>query len=190
MTYPDELITAAERFVFISHEVEKADVIFVPGGRSMAPAEMAAMLYAKGLAPLILPSGFESKVDSSTRGSYPSEWAAMYERLLQLGVPAHSILKENQATYTYQNALFSRQVLEQQGICISRAILVCKPVHSHRCYHYYGSCFTQADIRVCHCKDEVTQANWARSEKGIRSVFDEIVRIGKYQGELLMPFVE
>ena len=36
--------------------------------------------------------------------------------LVQNKVPKEAILKENQATYTYENAIYSRQVADEMGL--------------------------------------------------------------------------
>ncbi len=46
-------------FIFVSDEPQEADIVFLPGGSNPLPPEMAATLYKRGYAPLLLPSGFE-----------------------------------------------------------------------------------------------------------------------------------
>lgn len=44
-------------FIFVEHEPQPSDIIFVPGGPYPEAARRAAWLYQKGYAPYILPSG-------------------------------------------------------------------------------------------------------------------------------------
>ena len=48
-------------FIFVEHEPEQADIIFIPGGDQGALAVTAARLYKAGYAPYVLPSGRFSK---------------------------------------------------------------------------------------------------------------------------------
>lgn len=187
MRLPESAVSAITDFIFLAHPLKKADILFVPGGPGLEPAFKAAALYHEGMAPLILPSGLKSKVDDTTRGAYASEFEAIRHTLMSLGVPEKSILKEDRATYTYQNALFSREVLDARGLSIARAILVTKPVHARRAYMYYQSCFPDADLLACPCAHPITKENWFASREGIEAVFAEISRIGAYQGDLFLP---
>ena len=189
MPFPKEMIQSISEFLFVSHPPKKGDVLFAPGGSSVEPARKAAELYHRGFAPLILPSGRFSKVDATTCGDFETEWAAMRHKLISLSVPKEAILKEDRATFTYENALFSKAVLDAAGINISVAILCCKPVHARRALHYYQSCFVNAEICVCPCFDTITKENWFKSKEGIDRVFREIAGIGAYQGELLQPYI-
>lgn len=185
MPFPKEMIESIRDFIFISHPLKQGDVLFVPGGSSLEPAKKAAELYHLGFAPLVLPSGRFSKLDATTCGDFETEWAAMRQELISLGVPESAILKEDRATFTYENALFSKAVLAAEGVKVHNAILCCKPVHARRALNYYQSCFPETDICVCPCFDPVTEQNWFKSKEGIEKVFREISGIGAYQGELL-----
>ena len=56
----------------------------------------------------------------------------MKDVLMQNGVPEEAILKEDQATYTYENAIYSRQVTDREYLDIKKAILCCKSCHARR----------------------------------------------------------
>jgi len=58
MTYPFDQIT---NFIFLETELNHADLILIPGGSHPQLMERAAELFHEGLAPLILPSGGETK---------------------------------------------------------------------------------------------------------------------------------
>ena len=60
-------------FIFIEHEVEAADVIFIPGGPCGEIALHAAELYHQGYAPLLIPSGKHSILDPVYRGAQSPE---------------------------------------------------------------------------------------------------------------------
>ena len=115
----EEFLKQIEDFMFIEDKPEKADVIFVPGNGYPQMAEKAAELYRNGFAPKILPSGrysitagrFTGVLDKKECycGTYKTEWDFLKDVLMQNGVPEEAILKEDQATYTYENAIYSRR---------------------------------------------------------------------------------
>lgn len=183
-------------FIFAEHKPEKADVIFVPGNRYPYMAECAAKLYREGFAPLVLPSGKYSITDGFFTGvldcqeiysgSYATEWEFLRDVLQKNGVPGHAILKEDQATYTYENALFSKKVLEAAGVTVNKAILCCKNYHARRALMYYQTVFPDTCFLVVpSCVDGITKENWKDSEAGIDAVMGEMTRIVK-QFSLMM----
>lgn len=69
-----------------------------------------AELYHQGIAPTILITGG----DLSLFGSGPTEPAAMKAWAVRLGVPAASILTDDRARTTYENALGTKRLLGEQ----------------------------------------------------------------------------
>ena len=57
-----KLIDEITDFIFLENPLEKADVIFIPGDARPEHTEEAARLYARGYAPLLVPSGRFAKV--------------------------------------------------------------------------------------------------------------------------------
>lgn len=87
----------------------------------------AAMLYHQGKAPVILLSG--GSIDWMETGeSSPAE--DMAQLLENLGVPRDALWLEEQSLNTYENALYSRQILEQNGI--ESILLVTSALHMPR----------------------------------------------------------
>ncbi len=177
-----------EDFIFMEDTPVPSDVIFVPGNGFPQMAEKAAELYKAGFAPCVLPSGrysvtvghFGGVLSSRERycGPYETEWEFLRDVLVKNGVEEERILREDQATYTWQNALFSRKVCDHAGLEIKKALLCCKNVHSRRAYMYYRHAFPEAEIRVIPCcTDGITKENWRQSEEGIRAVLGEAQRI-------------
>lgn len=79
---------------------------FVPGSEEGALAVRAAELWRAGLAPVILPSGKYAKLTGHLKEhkEYASEWEYLKAGLMEQGVPERAIWKEDQATFTYENA--------------------------------------------------------------------------------------
>ena len=182
------LVQSLTRFVFRSDEPVSSDIIFIPGNGHAEPSETAAGLYRSGFAPWILPSGrwcagssrfMGQESGRPVRGDFETEWAFMRAVLLENAVPEQAILREDQARFTYQNAIASRRAADSAGIRVRRALLCCMPVHAQRSFLYYQALFPEADIRVCPARGcQITSENWFLSEEGIDSVLNEIERCG------------
>ena len=176
-------------FIFLEDAPAPVDVIFIPGNGHALPSELAAQLYTSGYAPYILPSGRYAIGTSGFagqksglriyEGEFDTEWAFMRRILIENGVPEHAILREDEATYTYQNAIFSRKRTDEMGLTISRAIICCMPVHARRARMYYETLYPDAELLVCPAKGaDVTRDNWTQSESGIDTVLGEMERCG------------
>lgn len=191
MTGRHDLIRDVTDFVFLRDEPQRAQVIFVPGASFDGHTRMAADLYNRGYAPLILPSGrFAKRKGKFGDGTYPSEWAYMRQILLSLGVPEEAILREDQATFTWENALFSRKVLDDRRMIVEKAILCCRPFHARRALLYYQTAFPETEFFVCPASEPgFDRDDWFLSAKGRDRVFSEVEKMGSQvrpQAEMLL----
>ena len=188
-------------FVFAEHKLEQADIIFIPGSGHPQLAEEAARLYHQGWAPWILPSGrysittgkFSGVLDKQEcyQGSYETEWDFLSQVLQEKGVPGAAILKEDRATYTYENAIYSRQVTDGMGLEIKKAILCSKPYHARRCLLYYQLLYPDTRFMVYPIKDsKIQRDNWSLTEEGTRLVFGELERMGTQFHEIMREMRE
>lgn len=197
-------VDSITRFIFVEDEPQKSDVIFLPGAIYAGHAERAAELYKAGMAPFILPSGkYGIKAgktkpvperDARYRGEYATEWEFMRRVLKDNGVPEEAILREDHATFTWENALLSRKVTDAMGMKIEKALLCCKPFHAARCLVYYQAAFPEAEIRVCPARNvPYTADTWYLSESGRNKVFSEVEKMGsqvRRQLEMLMSGIK
>lgn len=188
-------------FIFVEHEPEKSDIIFIPGSGFPQLAEEAANLYHSGFAPFLLPSGRYSITKGHFGGvqakqelylgEYETEWDFLSQVLQAKRVPREAILKEDCATYTYENAIYSRKVTDRMKMEIRQAILCCKPYHARRSLLYYQLLYPQTRFLVCPIKEsDVTKENWFLSEKGCRIVLGEVEKIGTQFHEIMREMRE
>lgn len=186
----DKFLNQITEFIFVEDKPEKSDVIFIPGSGFPQLAEEAAKLYHQGMAPYILPSGKYSVLNGKFAGvqekkelydgEYETEWEFLKEVLKKNQVLEEHILREDKATYTYENAIYSRKVTDCLGMKIKKAILCCKPYHARRSLLYYQLLYPETQFFVCPIQDsDVKRENWYLTEKGIRLVFGEVQRIGE-----------
>lgn len=180
-----DFIKATTEYLFINEKPVKADVIFIPGGSYEDLPRHAARLYLQGYAPILVPSGKYSitKGRFAGEGDYATECAFYTAVMERLGVPSEAIIGDAEASYTYENALFSKKLLDEKGIYPKKALLICKPYHARRAYTYYKGVFCDTEIVVCPAPyDNVNADNWHLTEKGKRAVLGELSRLGAQMG--------
>lgn len=182
------MIDDITNFIFLEDELEKADVILIPGGSYPELPERAAQLWREGYAPYVVPSGRYSITLGKFAGvkSKPEQYAKPYttecgfytDVLLAGGVDQGSILREEEAQFTAQNARFTKKLLDAEGIRPQKAILCCKGYHSRRCLMYYQFCFPDTDFLIAPVCVNVTRENWYRTDLGLEKVLGELTRLG------------
>ena len=188
MTEYEKFLQELETFIFVENKPEKAVIIFVPGNGYPQMAEQAAILYKEGIAPCVLPSGrcsvmlgkfagVQAKADKYYE-EYQTEWDFLKDVLVKNGVNENDILKENRATFTWENAKYSRMVTDGKGISVKKAIICCKTYHARRALMYYQKVYPETEFLVCPSEaDGINRRNWKNTEEGILAVTGEATRI-------------
>lgn len=188
----ENYIEAISDFVFCEDLIQKVDVIIIPGATRASIPERAAELFNQGYAPYIAVSGKYS----SRRTEFPTERlkgtkyqdnhytceAEFLKNVLELnGVPSESIFFENESTNTLQNAEYIRNELEQKKFSFKSAIICCQAFHARRVQMTFSLVFPDAQLYICPVTTQnIHKYNWYRTENGIKKVFGEVERCGKY----------
>jgi uncharacterized SAM-binding protein YcdF (DUF218 family) len=149
-------------------EISQADAIVVLGGGTEAATyprpqvEMngagdrilyAASLYKQGYAPHLLLSGGSLSL-LETRNSTPAvEMASILE---MMGIPSGEIWLEDASQNTYENALFTHQILAGKGI--QRIILVTSAMHMPRAMLLFEK--QGFEVIPAPCDYTVTETDW------------------------------
>ena len=188
-TKVNKIISDISEYIFVADTPQAVDAIFLPGGSYPELPEYAAELFHKGYANFLIPSGgisikrdkwqgVSSKSEIYT-GNYNSDCEFFTDVLIKNGVTRDAIICENQSQHTRDNAFLSREVVDELGIKIESAIIVCKAFHARRCLMLYQMAFPDVSIIVCpvHCYN-ITKENWFTTEKGIDRVLGELARCG------------
>jgi uncharacterized SAM-binding protein YcdF (DUF218 family) len=116
----------------MNHDLERADTILVLCSHDTAVAERGAQLFLEGWAPLLIFSGGQGAI---TKRLWTEPEADRFARIaIGRGVPAGSILVENQSTNTGENVDFTRRLLAGRGLDPASFILVQKPYMERRSY--------------------------------------------------------
>ena len=185
----NRIINDITNFIFLEDQPQKVDAIFLPGGSHPEQPEYAAELYRKGYAKWLIPSGgvsvkrdswpgVRSKADIYN-GDYQSDCDFFTDVFIKNGVPADVIVGEDKSGHTRDNAFLSRKVVDEKGIEIKTAIIVCKAFHVRRCLMLYQMAFPDIKFYVCPvvCMG-ITKDNWYKTEQGIDRVLGELARCG------------
>ena len=174
-------------FIFVENEPARSDIIFVPGGNYPDAARKAAKLYQEGYSDYILPSGRFSIRTGHFEGRQETEWEYLKDILLEEGVPEKAILKEDRATFTYENAIFSRKAADRAGLAVKRAILCCQAFHARRALMYYQQQFPEAQFLVCPAVTQgISRDTWFLDQHAGNRVLGELTRIGE-QFHCMLP---
>ena len=179
------------KFIFIKDEPEKADIIFIPGSSNWVLAETAARLYKEGKAEKIMPSGMyfyqfgrfmnERVTDERYKGVYRTEAEFLASVLIKNGVPGEDVIKEERATNTYENAIFSKELLLEMGLDIKSAIICPQAFHARRALMTYSHLFPDTKLYVVPTNTQnITSDNWYNTERGRQVVLGELRKCGEY----------
>lgn len=113
------------------HQIPKqADCIVGFGNFNTNIARRAAELYHQGYAPKVL---FTGGLGRNTEGLLPEPEAVRFAKVaMQCGVPEEDILIEDKSTNTKENIVFTRQLLEEQGLPHGHILGVHQPFMERR----------------------------------------------------------
>lgn len=185
MNYPFDCIS---EFIFVESDIKKSHVILIPGASQFQLMERAAELYNSGFAKYVLPSGGRNFKLLNNK----SEWDYLKTIGINLGIPEKSILKEDKAQNTFENAKFSWTVLQSLDIPIKNVILVCKAYHARIALLTYKSVFpSNIHFYISPIIDRrgISKDNWFLNEDSTRIVMNEVVKIGSYFKDKIKKWV-
>ena len=190
----NRIIEDISKYIFVSDELQRVDAVFLPGGSHPEQPEYAAKLFQEGYAKWLIPAGgisvkrdkwpgVRSKANIYN-GDYHSDCDFFTDVLIKNGVPTNAIICENKSGHTRDNAFFSRKVIDESGIEIKTAMIICKAFHARRCLMLYQMAFPNVSFCVCpvHCYN-ITKNNWYTTEEGIDRVLGELARCGNQFAE-------
>ena len=136
MSIVDEEIRAAAEALWeyhhLGHELVPADAIWVLCSHDLRVADRAVELFDQGFAPKLL---FSGGFGNFTAGVFDRPEADLFAvRARELGVPADSIVIENQSSNCGENVVFTRRLLAELGLAVRSVIAVQKPYMERRTF--------------------------------------------------------
>ena len=185
MNYPFDCITD---FIFVKNEkpTPLCDVILIPGGSHPQLMQRAIELYKKSMAKYIIVSGGENhKIPD-----YLSEAEFQKSIAISEGVPQEAVLCDEKARNTYENAVYSYEIMKDQALDDKKVILVCKEYHSRRALFTYQKVFpayTEFFVEPVTDAKGLSRDNWFTKDEYIKTVMGEVEKMGKYFSEDILP---
>ncbi|MBM7838904.1 uncharacterized SAM-binding protein YcdF (DUF218 family) [Alkalihalobacillus xiaoxiensis] len=163
-------------FIYAETQIERSDIIIIPGSSRTELIKEAALLYHDGFAPYILITGGPNSKLSQTEAKYLKEIG------LSLGVPETAIFIEECASNTYENAKNALISLKEKKLAYSKIILVTKPSHARRVLLTFSmvSEKTTFFIRPATGQSTIAKNNWFLTSEGRDVTFSEVKKIGMY----------
>lgn len=164
--------------IFIKDELDKADVILIPGSSELCLAETASNLYNKGFSEMIVISGGKNKKlpENDTEASYLKRY------MVKQGIPENDIVVDVFATNTQENAEISKKLCGELKM-IQSAIIVCKNYHAGRVKKTYQKYFIEnCKLMICPVTDSrnVSKENWYKDSYARKIVLSEYQKNIKY----------
>ncbi len=165
-------LTALGRFLVVDQPPHPADAILVLGGGAGEREEWAAELYRQGYAPRVIASGESPHIPGEERTF--AEISAAH--LVRLGVPAAAIATMPQTTSTYDEAIYTRELLRQWG---SRSLIVVSdPYHMRRSAWTFRKAFRNEDVTLTFV---ASKATWFRVERWWTRERDMLAVVQEYE---------
>ena len=97
------------------------------------------------------------------------------------------MIKEERATNTYENAIFSKELIKEMGIEVKTAILCPQAFHARRAFMTYSHLFPNTEFYVVPSNTQnITADNWHKTERGIQVVLGELKKCGEYFEEYFL----
>lgn len=187
-------------FQEICPTIQKTDAIFVPGSLRPETMEYACELWLKGYAKNIVISGKYSILHKEFNGvlakekiysgNYKTECEFYLDIAKSYHIPEENLILENKATYTMENATYSRKLTDSLGIIIKKGILSCKSFHARRVFMYYKLAYPETDFVIASVDiDNINRENWYLTPKGIENVLGELSRCGSQFTNLIPRYI-
>lgn len=155
-------------YLVISETPKDSDVIVVLSGED-GRLQQGAKLYKGGFAKFTL------LTNSTVRFSTVDEAIAF-------GIPKSKILKEERATSTYTNAIYTKEILEQENL--ESVIVVTSDFHMRRTKLIFNRVFKNTDIQLLYISSDTSWFNkdqWWKDNLSKRVVIHEWIKIVGYQ---------
>ncbi|HJQ45551.1 MAG TPA: YdcF family protein [Amycolatopsis sp.] len=170
------------RYHRLGHRLRTCDAAIALGCNDLGVAAHAADLYHRGLFPLVVFTGANSR---ETCVTFPRGEAVHYrERALELGMPDHAIFVEPRATNTGENIALSRELLELMRIPARRIMLVSMPYMERRAFATTRKVWPEVEP-VCSSVPLTLSQYWQNRSHGtelIDMMIGDLQRIIEYPG--------
>jgi uncharacterized SAM-binding protein YcdF (DUF218 family) len=164
------MLKEAGNYLVIDEKPVKSDVIIVLSGGGIERLERGVDLYKKDFASyLMISNGRED---------------GLYEAAQQQGIASDSIILENEARSTKENARFTKALMQKHQF--QSAIVVSSDYHMRRVKNNYEKVLSNSGLKLIYCSvsDHTFDLdNWWTTQENRRVIYIEYVKLaGNYFG--------
>ncbi|MFC3884801.1 YdcF family protein [Bacillus songklensis] len=164
------MLKVAGDFLVMDEKPVKSDVIIVLSGGGIERLEKGVELYKKGFAPYFMISNGQED--------------GLYEAAQKMGVPIDSIILENNASSTTENALFTKKLMMKHKF--QSALVVSSNYHMRRVKTNYSKAIKNTGIKLVYCSDdsdEYDPGRWWATKEGRQTTYIEYIKlVGNFFG--------
>ena len=167
---------AIGKFIFVSDNPIKADLIIVPGSSHKQLPLKAIELYQKGFSrKIIFTGGYNNKL-----GQIESEFGQ--KLALSNGVKAEDIITETVSGNTKENAREAFKLVNKYKLPGKTILLISKSYHARRLKMTFARVFNKSRLLIIPVKDnlDISRENWWKDEEKKAKIYEEIRKIVKY----------
>lgn len=153
-----------------SDNLYPADAIVVVSGDNDR-MKHAVDLYKKGYAQKLILSG-------AAKDGLASNALAMHIEASQSGVPDEAVIMEEKALNTYENALYTKEIVISQGM--KNIILVTSPYHQRRVYETFKNVFNGSGIQLQNSPSVYSSwkpSDWWNTERESHLTQEESIKV-------------
>ncbi|MCI3922723.1 YdcF family protein [Paenibacillus sp. TRM 82003] len=150
-----QLFAAAGSFLKLDCEaLASSDVIIVLGGEADGErTRKAAELYREGIAPKLM-------ISDGTKMSWrTTAMKEMYDLAVLEGVKPEDIVKEDRSRSTYENALYTKELMLEHGF--DSALVVTTDWHGKRSRFIFEKVYKVSDIQLSYCGTPDARSDFA-----------------------------
>lgn len=152
-------------FLFYEEKPVKADVIILLSGEDKERGRMtkAAELYHAGYAERVILTNNRSPGSS-------------FEYAESFGIPREALIGENKATSTYENALYSKEIIEEEGF--QSALVVTSNYHMRRSKLAFERVFRDSDVTftyVPYHPPSITRDSWNKQHRLFKKEYKKLI---------------
>src|SRR3989344_1843468 len=158
------------RYLAPSDNLSRADAIVVVSGDSDRMRQ-AIDLYKQGYAPKLILSG-------AARDGITSNALAMHIEASQSGIPNEAVILEEKANNTYENALYTKEIVLSQGM--QNIILVTSPYHQRRVYETFKNVFKGSGVKLQNSPSVYSDwkpYSWWNRERELHLTQEETIKV-------------
>jgi uncharacterized SAM-binding protein YcdF (DUF218 family) len=165
--YSPWALTRLYNSLIISEQPRASDAIIVLSGSSERDV-YAADLYNLGISRVIIMSGCGQTTENMTA------------RAVKKGVKSEDIIREQKAVSTYENAVFTREVMHENGF--RSALVVSSPFHMRRSRLVFERVYKNTGISLTYCAVPPTLSSDTQQDPAVfrRSVMVEYAKLLYY----------